>query len=91
MFLKDPDAELDYRVDWSEAVPAGTSIVDSSWRVEPLEVGGVEVLAGPTDGSVAVARLRGGVPGRIYAVGNLVSFSDGSRDERSLVVRVEER
>ena len=38
-----------------------------------------------------VATLTGGRIGRIYRITNRVRFSDSRSDERTLVVRVEER
>ena len=31
---KDPDAEKDYAIDWSERLLAGETITDSAWAVE---------------------------------------------------------
>lgn len=92
MFLKDPDAVLDYRVDWGAVLDEGVALVSSSWRVEPQDdERGLRVEAASTEGPDALVRLAGGVGGRLYRVGNLATFSDGTTDERSLLVRVEER
>lgn len=91
MFLKDPDAVLDYRVDWTAAAGAGTSLLVSDWAVAPTEAGGVSVVSAALDGLIANVRLGGGVPGHLYVVGNRVTLADGSVDERSLTIRVENR
>ncbi|MCG2839763.1 hypothetical protein L6Q21_02050 [Sandaracinobacter sp. RS1-74] len=91
MFLKDPQAVLEYRVDWAAALEGGAGIVESEWRVEPVEDGGVVVASALVDGAEAGVRLGGGVAGHLYAVRNHVRFSDGTRDERSLILRVEAR
>ncbi len=91
MFLKDPDAVLEYAVDWAAALDGGVSLLASDWRVEPVEAGGVEIVSGQIAGEVALARLGGGVAGHVYRVENRVTLSDGTLDERSLVLRVEER
>ena len=91
MFLKDPDAVLDYRVDWDAALGEGVTLLTSAWRVEPQEERGLRVEVASITGSGAQVRLAGGVGGRLYHVGNLAAFSDGTTDERSLLVRVEER
>jgi hypothetical protein len=91
MFLKDPDAILDYSVDWAAAIDGGVSISASSWAVHPDEPGGVSVASASLEGSVALVRLAGGLPGHVYSVGNQVVLGDGSRDERSLTIRVENR
>jgi hypothetical protein len=91
MFLKDPQASLDYRVDWAPALAPGSAISTSSWAVTPVEAGGVVPSDAGLAGLVASVRLGGGVPGHVYVVGNRVTLADGTTDERSLTIRVEDR
>lgn len=91
MFLKDPDAILEYRVDWTDALAQGVGIQASEWRIRPAEDGGLVVVAESADGPFGIAMLGGGQPGHVYEAGNLVTLSDGSVDERSVVIRVGER
>ena len=91
LFLKDPDAVLDYRIDWAGAIGADVTLAVSEWRVEPAEMGGVVVASHSIAGGETVARLGGGLLGHLYHVGNRVTFSDGTSDERSLLLRVVER
>jgi hypothetical protein len=91
MFLKDPQALLEYRVDWGAALEPGAQIVQSSWDVRPNEPGGLIVSDAGLSGAVATVRLGLGVPGHVYVVGNRVVLPDGTADERSLTVRVEDR
>jgi hypothetical protein len=88
MFLKDPGARLDYRVDWTERLPSGAIIQSSSWTSSPagLDLSG-ESLAGP----VTLVWVAGGLPGHRYRLVNHVQLSDGSADERTVLLRVEER
>lgn len=91
MYLKDPQAVLDYRVDWTEASVEGQAILASQWLVEPAHPDGLAVeLEGLAD-RLATVRLAGGVAGMLYRVVNRVIFSDGSVDERTLALRVENR
>lgn len=91
MFLKDPQAIVDYRVDWTAALGGEVSLTASVWEVRPVEPGGVALVESSLEGSLATARVAGGLPGHSYAVGNTVTLSDGSVDERSLLLRVEDR
>lgn len=91
MFVKDPDAVLDYRVDWGDALVAGLAIVSSEWRIDPVEPGGIGIGSHAVAGAVAAATLTAGLRGHVYRAGNRVTFSDGMVDERSVVIRVEER
>lgn len=90
-WLKDPGATLDYRVDWGAVLADGVTLSQSMWAVEPVEAGGLAADSGAIGGSAASVRLSGGVSGHLYRVTNRVIFSDGSSDERTLLLRVEER
>lgn len=91
MFLKDPDARLDYEVDWSAMCGAERAVVASSWRVSPEREGGVAVSGQSLDGNIARAWVDGGREGEVVAVVNRAVFSDGAIDERSITIRVGER
>lgn len=91
MFVKDPDAELDYRIDWSALCGGGLSIVDSRWSVAPADTAAVVVIGHGHDARTAHVRVGGGAVGAVCRLANRVRLSDGMIDERTLVVRVEER
>jgi hypothetical protein len=91
LLLKDPDAVLDYSVDWGTEYLLGDLIAESSWTVEPVEVGGVAVAGTDFDAVTAIVKASGGVPGRIYRLTNHVQLASGRVDNRSIVVRVEKR
>jgi hypothetical protein len=89
--LKDPDAVLDYLVDWGAEYLGAGEITDSQWSVTPDEPGGVTVAASAFDTRSATVMAAGGVPGRIYRLVNRVTLASGRIDRRSIVVRVEKR
>lgn len=89
IFLKDPDALLDYSVDWAAGYLDGQTIAASDWAVEPA--GGVTVVSTVLAPTRTGATLSGGVPGNVYRVANRVTLSDGRRDERGLTLRCEQR
>lgn len=91
IFLKDPGARLDYAIDWSAGYLGNEAITDSVWQVAPSAAGAVVVDASSVSAGRTAVTVSGGLPGFVYRVANLVTFSDGRRDERTLVVRVEER
>jgi len=90
LMCKDPQARVDHGFDWS-AYLAGQNIVASLWIVTPGEAGGVVVEADAHEAQRTSVRLSGGMVGRLYRVTNRVTLSDGQEDERSSLVRVEER
>ena len=89
LFLKDPDARVDHAVDWDAGYLAGRVISQSNWTLRPA--GGLALSAPRVAGGRTAITLSGGVPGQLYRVTNNVLLSDGTTDERTLLVRVEER
>jgi hypothetical protein len=91
MMVKDPDARIDVEFDWAAACPDGQAVTASVWMVVPVESSGVVVAAAAHDLTQSTVTLAGGVAGHVYRVTNRVTLSDGQIDERSMMVRVEER
>lgn len=91
MIVKDPDSRIDFEFDWSAACPDGRAMAASGWTVAPGEDGGVTVEAAWHGLAYAAATLAGGIAGHAYRVTNRVTMSDGQIDERSMMLRVEER
>jgi hypothetical protein len=91
LLLKDPDAVLDYSVDWGAEYLDEDQLADSGWSVTPDEPGGISVAGSDFDAAVATVKAAGGVPGRIYRLVNQVVLQSGRIDSRSVVLRVEKR
>jgi hypothetical protein len=90
-YLKDPDASLDYTIDWGAGYLGTATLTASTWTVTPVEPGGLFIAGQAQSVTRAIVTLNGGVPGHFYHVGNQVVLSDGHADERSLTIRVENR
>ena len=89
VLIKDPDATLDYGVDWSSYLAAGESLSQSAWSVAPA---GELVLTGEASGATSASVLvAGGTRGRVYRLTNRVTTSAGRTDDRSITIRVEEK
>jgi hypothetical protein len=91
LLLKDPEAVLDYSVDWGAEYLLGDLIADSQWSVEPDESGGVSVIGSDFDASTSTVKARGGIRGRLYRLINDVVTQSGRNDRRSIMLRVENR
>lgn len=91
IFVKDPAASIDYAIDWSAGYLTGQAIDSSTWAVLPGGADAVQVAASAIAGDQTVATLAGGIVGTTYRVTNRVVFSDARHDERTLVLRVENR
>lgn len=91
LLLKDPEAALDYAVDWGAEYLTGDTLGGSHWQVTPVETGGLSVVASRFDDTVASVTAAGGVAGHLYQLTNHVMLSSGLTDSRSIVLRVEKR
>lgn len=89
-YLKDPDSTSDYAIDWTSYLD-GRTIIASSWSTAPEEIGGIAIGEASFDGARTAARVTGGIAGHSYSLANHVTLSDGSIDDRSLALRVEQR
>ena len=91
LLLKDPEAVLDYSVDWGAEYLSGDLVADSHWSVDPQEPGGVTIVGNDFDASTAIVNAAGGIAGRVYRLVNDVVLQSGRIDRRSIVLRVEKR
>jgi hypothetical protein len=92
MFLKDPSAVLVHTIVWDAGYLGARSISASQWSVFPAAGDFALVAEEPQiDGGETRARLAGGQAGHVYRVTNRITMSDGCTDERTLLVRVEDR
>jgi len=89
--LKDPEAALDYAVDWGSEYLSGDVLASSSWSISPDEPGGATLDGSSFDLLIATVQVAGGVPGKIYRVTNHVTTASGREDSRSIMLRVERR
>lgn len=90
--LKDPKAVLDYAIDWgAEYLGTQELLASSDWTAVPEEPGGITVAASDFDTRTSRVKASGGIAGQIYRLVNRVTTSASRTDERSLVIRVEER
>lgn len=89
--LKDPDAVLDYSVDWTEALEAGEVIAAAEWLVDPQPPGGLAVDGESAAGDVRSAVVSGGRPGEVYRLTNRVTTDQGRTHDRSFLIRIADR
>lgn len=86
-FTHDPQARLDYSVDWSAWLAENESITETEWDVPAgLSPSDEITLAG-----VCTVWLEGGTAGQRYPVVCQISTSQGRRDERTIWLLVRDR
>ena len=89
--LKDPEAVLDYAIDWGAEYLAGDLLAQSEWSVSPDETGGVTIAGSDFDATRSTVKAAGGTAGKVYRLVNEVVLDSGRIDSRSIVLRVEKR
>lgn len=84
---QDPQAHLQYGLDWSASLPDGDTIADSEWFVpEPLQKG-----ADSRSTTETYVYISGGEAGRNYLVTNRITTTPSAEvDERSIVFKIRE-
>jgi len=86
-FTKDPDAVLDYIVDWSAWLGDDT-IVTSQWFSSDAAL---SVDADAFTTTTATAWLSGGENRRKYTVTNRITTDGGRTDDRTITIRIAEK
>jgi hypothetical protein len=87
-FRKDPDAVLDFGLDWSDWLESADVIAASAWTSTPI---GLTLASESFDDTKAVVWCSGGLPGTTYTLTNRITTDDGRTDDRSIEVVVTER
>lgn len=85
-FIKDPQEELDYTVDWSDWLDADT-ISTSSWDAAD----GIDIENESDTATTATVWLSGGTVGTSYRVTNTIVTAAGRTGERTITVKVTTR
>ncbi|MCC6362142.1 MAG: hypothetical protein IT165_01380 [Bryobacterales bacterium] len=86
IFVKDPNAVLDYYVDWTRWLN-GDAIATSVWAV----TAGLTVANDTHTTTAATVWLSGGVVGETYRVTNRITTAGGRTEDRSFDVKIAER
>ena len=87
-FTKDPDAVLDYSVDWLLWL-AGAQISSSEWILNQGAT--IQKITDTFTTSRTVVWLSGGDKGVTYLVTNRIVTAGGRTDDRTISVKVEDR
>ncbi|SOE25627.1 phage fiber-tail adaptor protein [Streptomyces sp. OK228] len=87
VYIKDPDAVLDYPWDWTDWLAPGEIITASQFIVSA----GLDLNSSSFSATTAIAWLAGGTQGTSYLVTNRITTSAARTDDRSLTIRVKNR
>jgi hypothetical protein len=88
IYIHDPDAVLDYAVDWASWLPDGDSITSHNVAVES---GDVVLDSDNLAGTVVTAWISGGTGGTEATVRFRVTTAQGRTDDRTIYLKVRSR
>lgn len=88
-YLKDPDAVLDYQVDWSAWLASGETI--STHTVTADDGITVDSSSITDDSTTVTAWVSGGTAGRKYRVTYHITTSEGREEDRTIRLWVQQR
>lgn len=86
-FAKDPDAVLDYQVDWTAWLADGETIASS----QMLAGTGITVDSVSNTATTATVWLSGGTVGEAYEVTNRITTTQARTDDRTMRIVVRQR
>lgn len=88
--LVDPDAQLNWSHDWGPYLADGESITSRQWTITPLNGTSAETptLSGDTSDTVVATGFQAG---KIYHLSEIITTDVGNTDERTIVLRCEQR
>lgn len=88
--LVDPDSVLDWQHDWTDSLAQGVSISSRQWSITPSNGTSPETptLSGSTTATVTVSGLQAG---KVYRLTEHIVTTNGLEDERTIVLRCDQR
>ena len=86
-YIKDPQAVLEYKIDWSAWLPTGDTIIDS---VFACLSDGLTITDSSFDSTSATVWLSGGTVGEKYVVTDHVTTAAGRQDDRSITITIKD-
>ena len=88
--IKDPDAVLDYAIDWDTNWLDGDTISASTWAITGPDSSLVVDSESETT-AITTVWLSGGTLGRTYSVTNHIVTASGRADDRTITVTVTQK
>ena len=89
IFIKDPGAVLDYSFDWSDWLDSGSSEAISDYTLEADT--GITLGSDAEASGVVTVWISGGTAGTTYALRCEIVTDAGRTDERTMIIKVQER
>lgn len=89
--VKDPDAVLDYAIDWTSWLVSGDAISTATWAIDDAPDAVLVIDSSSIVAGVPTVWLSGGTAGETYRVRCRVTTTDSRTDDRTMHVVVRDR
>lgn len=93
IFAKDPDAVLDYHLDWSGWLPAGDAVSNSSWFVTDSNLSNdltansaLKIDRQTLSNNISTVWLSGGMANTTYYLVNRITTVEGRTNDRHIQI-----
>ena len=90
-WIKDPDATLDWAIDWTAWLATDETIATSTWTVPDGLTQGTGTQAASSVDGINTIWLSGGTDGDTYHITNEIVTSSNRTDDRSFDITIRER
>jgi hypothetical protein len=87
LYVKDPQADLKYVVDWTDWLASGETISTSTFTVPS----GLTKVSESNTTTAGTVRISGGSAGTTYRIVHQITTSASQTDQRSFDLRIEDR
>lgn len=87
VYIKDPDAVLDYTSDWASWLAGGETISTSTFTADS----GITIDSQSNSTTSGTVWLSGGTAGTNYTIRHRITTSASRTDDRSFVIACQER
>tara|TARA_R110000772_G_scaffold118888_1_gene224737 strand:- start:165 stop:494 length:330 start_codon:yes stop_codon:yes gene_type:complete len=90
---KDPDAILDYTLNWTNYTQDSDAIATATWSVSVISGDAAPLVAGASSitGDQVTVIINGGTVGNIYTVNCLITTTEGLTDRRNFRIVIKNR
>ena len=88
VFAHGPNERLDYAVDWSDVLPEGDSITESTWTLRPSTTPPLSTAATVRGATRTEVVLHGGKIGLRYRITNAIETSEGMEAARQFYIEI---
>ena len=95
-FIKDPDAELDYAIDWGEDWLKGADVIaTSTWIITSENIASplLSISSSSVDAAnkVSTVWLAGGKNNKTYTVTNRIITTAGRKNDQSIYLKIQNK